>query len=115
MQGVLKDLRIEKGLSQAQLAKRLNVSQTAIAKWETGKSQPTASLIIAIADFFDVSTDYLLGLENDDGSRLSAAGMPASGFTESERQLLKDFRALNPQEQTQMLVILRAVKTGGRA
>lgn len=60
----LKELRIEKGLSQMQLALKLNVSQSAIAKWELGKTEPTASAIIAIAKFFDETTDYILGLED---------------------------------------------------
>lgn len=60
----LKELRIEKGLSQMQLALKLNVSQSAIAKWELGKTEPTASAIITIAKFFGESSDYLLGLED---------------------------------------------------
>ena len=58
----IKELRIEKGLSQMQLAKALNMSQSAIAKWELNKTEPTASAIVALARFFDESADYLLGL-----------------------------------------------------
>ena len=60
----LKELRLSKGLSQMQLAKQLNISQSAIAKWELGKTEPTASYIIMLAVFFNETTDYLLGLEN---------------------------------------------------
>lgn len=60
----LKELRAEKGLSQMQLAKELNLSQSAVAKWELGKTEPTASAIIAIAKYFNETTDYILGLEN---------------------------------------------------
>lgn len=60
----IKELRISKGLSQMQLANFLNISQSAIAKWELGKTEPTASAIIALAKFFDESTDYILGLED---------------------------------------------------
>ncbi len=38
------------------------ISQSAIAKWELGKTEPTASAIIILARFFDETTDYLLGL-----------------------------------------------------
>ncbi len=58
----IKDLRTNAGLSQMQLAKKINVSQSAVAKWELGKTEPTASAIIALAEFFDETTDYILGL-----------------------------------------------------
>ena len=57
----LKELRMEKGLSQLQLAKATGFSQSAIAYWETGQRIPNAKAIIILARFFDVSTDYLLG------------------------------------------------------
>lgn len=65
----IKQLREEKAISQMQLANALNISQSAIAKWELGKTEPTADYIIRLAIFFDVTTDYLLGLENEDGTR----------------------------------------------
>ncbi|MBQ8230030.1 MAG: helix-turn-helix transcriptional regulator [Clostridia bacterium] len=60
----LKQLRTEKNLSQAQLAKEIDVTQPAIAYWETGKKIPSAQAIITLAQYFGVSTDYLLGLED---------------------------------------------------
>ena len=60
---ILKDLRTERHLSQQQLADLLNISQSAIAKWELGKTEPTASAIVSVALFFDVSCDFLLGLK----------------------------------------------------
>ena len=60
----LKELRTARNLSQMQLACKLNISQSAIAKWELGKTEPTASAIIALAKFFNESTDYILGLED---------------------------------------------------
>ena len=59
----LKELRQQKNLSQMQLALKLNISQSAIAKWELGKTEPTASAIITLAKFFNETTDYLLGVE----------------------------------------------------
>ena len=58
----LKELRSTKNLSQMQLAKLTNISQSAIAKWELGKTEPTASAIITLAHFFNETTDYILGL-----------------------------------------------------
>ncbi len=47
-----------------QLAKATGISQSAIAKWELGKTEPTATAILTLAQFFDETTDYLLGKEN---------------------------------------------------
>ncbi len=58
----LKDLRNAKNLSQMELSVKTGISQSAIAKWELGKTEPTASAIITLAEFFGESTDYLLGL-----------------------------------------------------
>lgn len=57
----LKELRNEKGLSQHALALEIQHSQQVISNWESGNVEPTASAIVAVADYFDVSTDYLLG------------------------------------------------------
>ena len=56
----LKVLRKEKGLSQPDLAKELNVSKGMISFWENEKYEPTASNIINVAKYFDVSIDDLL-------------------------------------------------------
>lgn len=58
---MIRELRLEKGVSQAQLAKQIKVSQKAIDYWERGINEPKASYIVALADFFDVSADLLLG------------------------------------------------------
>ena len=60
----LKELRIEKKLSQAELAKELKVSQRSISSWETGFREPDFKTLSRIALFFDVTTDYLLGLSD---------------------------------------------------
>ena len=60
----LKELRQQNNLSQMQLALKTGISQSAIAKWELGKTEPTASAIIILARFFGERTDYLLGLED---------------------------------------------------
>ena len=57
----LKELRISKKLTQVQLAKATHLSQAGIALWENGVRMPNAQVVIILADFFNVSTDYLLG------------------------------------------------------
>ena len=60
----LRDLRSWHGLSQMQLAKATGLSQSAIAKWELDKTEPTASALITLSQYFGESVDYILGLED---------------------------------------------------
>ena len=56
----IKELRIEKNLTQMELSKATGISQNAIAQWENGKRTPNINAIIALAKYFGVTTDYLL-------------------------------------------------------
>ena len=58
----LKELRTEKGLTLIQLSKATNLSKSAISAWEVGSRTPNAEAIITLAKYFNVSTDYLLGV-----------------------------------------------------
>lgn len=58
----LKDLRKQREMSQMDLAVATGISQSAITKWELGKTEPTASAIVNLANFFGETTDYILGL-----------------------------------------------------
>lgn len=60
----LKELREEKGLSQEKLGELFNMTQAAIGKYEKGTREPSLNLLIKFADFFKVTTDYLLGRED---------------------------------------------------
>jgi len=60
---ILKKLREEKGISQAQLAKELNCSQNTISQYENGVREPDLCTVKKICKFFDVTAGYLLGLE----------------------------------------------------
>lgn len=60
----IKELRTEKGLTQKQLAEVLNSTQKNVSKYELELLDLSTDLIIRICKFFDVSADYLLGLED---------------------------------------------------
>ncbi len=60
----LKEIRIEKGLSQTALSAKIGISQAAIAKWETGDRTPSMDCLIILAKFFQISIDYLVGIED---------------------------------------------------
>ncbi len=56
----LKELRKQKGISQLKLALALNTNQNTISRYETGEREPGINELIKIADYFNVSIDYLL-------------------------------------------------------
>ena len=60
----LKELRSEKGISQEKLAKETGFTQSAIFYWENAKRVPNANVVIALAKYFGVTTDYILGVED---------------------------------------------------
>lgn len=59
----LKELRKEKGYTQEQMANILEIGQSAYAKWENDRTEPSFENLIKLADFFDVSIDWLFGRE----------------------------------------------------
>ena len=59
----LKSLRLQKKMTQAQLASKLGLTKSVISAYETGLRLPSYDVLIHISMLFDVSTDYLLGLE----------------------------------------------------
>lgn len=60
----LKELRAEVNLTQAALAEKMGVSQRAVSNWELGARQPDYDMLIKIAKYFEVSVDYLLGVDD---------------------------------------------------
>jgi len=61
---VLKTLRTKRGLSQEEIGKELGISKGAVCYYETGQRAPDIVVLSAFADYFGVSTDYLLGRES---------------------------------------------------
>ena len=57
----LKELRLEKNVSQLEVAKMLNMSKMAISHWEKGNSEPSIEQLKILAAYLDVSIDYLVG------------------------------------------------------
>ena len=61
----LKELRKSKKITQLTLALKLKTNQNTISRYESGEREPGINEIIAIADYFDVSVDYLLGVTDN--------------------------------------------------
>lgn len=97
---IAKELRESLGLSQMQLSKQLGISAAGIGHLELGKREPGSHTLIAYSQFFNVSVDYLLGLEDDFGVR-TAAPM-GDTYTAEERKIITNLRKL-PQGMRDIL------------
>ena len=60
----IRELRGSRGISQIQLANKLGVTKQSVSNWENDNILPSIEMLVKIANFFEVSTDYLLGLDN---------------------------------------------------
>lgn len=100
---IICELRKERGISQQKLASATGLNQATIAKIEINRNEATAETIRKLATFFDVSADYLLGLEDDFGTRapapMSFTASPSEKLTEKEKALLEAFKKLLPETQ----------------
>ena len=65
-----RELRIEKGLTQKEIAQSLNTTNKKISFWETDFSDPSLDEVVDVARYFGVSTDYLLGLQDEFGNQI---------------------------------------------
>ena len=67
----IKDIRMRRNLSQAQVAKALGVSSVVYSRYESGTRQPSIDIILQLADILGVTVDYLLGRQDIEDSTLS--------------------------------------------
>lgn len=108
---IICELRKEKNISQQKLADSIGVNQATIAKIEVNRNEATAATIRKLATYFDVSADYLLGLENDYGAKI-AGTVPATAdamgdtLTSEERKLVEVYNSLSPDMQQTLWSLL---------
>jgi len=69
----LKTLRLQKKMTQSELAVKLGLTKSVISAYETGLRMPSYDVLLAIARIFKVSTDYLLG--NEHGNTIDLSGL----------------------------------------
>lgn len=93
----VKELRNEKKLTQDVLAKKLGITQAALSKWETGKSQPDQRTLLILSDIFGVSIDYILGNTEQRTAYALAERDELLPLSPYERQLIIDYRKLNKE------------------
>ena len=95
----LKELRKEKKITQEQLADKLGVSGRTVSRWETGNNMPDISILVEIAELFDVSIPEIINGERknekmNDEIKTVAQSMSDYATTEKEN-LLKEVRKLS--------------------
>lgn len=95
----IRQLRLEKQLTQPQLAKAIGVSNGIISQWENNVNEPKASYIISLANVLNISTDYLLCREEEDG-RIIVQELP---LPQDERRLINYYKDLPNKLKTAIL------------
>jgi transcriptional regulator with XRE-family HTH domain len=98
----IRTLRAEQNLSQSELAKQVHVHQTAVSQWESGKTNPDMQQAIVLANFFNVSVDYILGRNAERNSSFVANNIHDSQFVQGSGHLVvngeNNKRTLLPEE-----------------
>ena len=101
----LKELREQKGVSQAELANFLRVVRSTICQYEKGNRMPDSNILCKLADYFNVSVDYLLGRTEEKSpipitQKIHGHGdvlprtVPLDQLTEEEQELIEKYRKL---------------------
>ena len=92
----LKELRVQTKLSQAQLSTRLGYGKSTLGAWELGRTQPGIEGLITLANYFNVTVDYLIGKSDFSVTPQHQNMMEVFPY---ERQVIKAYRALAPSQQ----------------
>lgn len=92
----LKEIRTLKGYSQQEVADRLHCSAISYSRYETGNRSPSYDILVKIADFFDVTVDYLLGREH----------ISENGLTPYEISLINASRKADDRAKSDALELL---------
>ena len=103
----IKELREERNLTQQELATQIDTSQTNIGRWEKETNEPSASMVVRLADFFSCSIDYLLGREDDFGNIISVH--KNSSLSLEEETMVTLFAKLEPYEKETILKQIKAL------
>ncbi len=106
----LKELRKEYKMTQEGLANKLGLVRTAIANYETGRTNPDVETLNLIADIFNTTTDYLLGRTDIRESLCKVEELPKYTYTPSERNILDEIHSLSPESQEEIKKLIELYK-----
>ena len=86
-----------------QLTSDLGLSGSAISEWKKGKGKPSTDAVVKIARYFNVSTDYILGIEGEQKEK--PAPTDGDGLSEKDVRLIAWFRSLPPEKRKAILML----------
>ena len=94
----IKELRQESGISQLELAKKLNIGQGTISNWESGRYEPDIKALQAMSDLFGVTVDYVIGgdrISKSKGVRIPVYGDVAAGIPIEAIENIVDYEEID--------------------
>ena len=110
---VLKKIRLNHNLTQAELAKHLGISRSSVGMYESGEREPDFETLEAIADFFNVDMNYLLGNESRSTYYLDpeAAAIAQEVYERPEMRMLFDAsRKISPEDMDLVISMIDRLK-----
>lgn len=100
----IKELRETKGISQRQLAAILNTSRGSVGNWESGTREPNLKIVKKLADYFNVTTDYLLCIDNKSNNK-------AFDSKSIEADIFNELCDLTHENKEEVLNFIKFIKT----
>lgn len=92
----LRELRLEKGITQQELAKNMSLTQATIGKYERGELEPSIDLLERLATFFECSIDFLTGFSDDFGNVSIYKTENTSSLSTNEQKIIDTLRERTP-------------------
>ena len=105
----LRLIRTTRGVTQKTTAKAINTTEQNYQRYERGTQQPTLPVLVDLANYFDVSLDYLVGRSDTIKEAPQEAGLDI--FSDEELAIIVAFRNITPESKAYVLFLLEALKT----
>lgn len=101
----LQELRIKRGLSQQEFAKKLGVSSTTLYRYENGINEPSIDTLIKMADIFGTSVDYLIGAKTP--------MLDLKQLDDYQKELIDEILKLSPNKANRVLGYIKSLNEKG--
>ena len=102
----IRDIRKQNGVTMKELGKAVGVGESTISMYENGKRQPDNSMLLKIADYFNVSVDYLLG--RDEQQKMPT--VEDDGLSDRQRAFMESVRSMSPEDLDLLESLIAVVK-----